>query len=811
MLYGGKATVREIKPLGVEVSLSLVQEWLQMQHKSLTPLQLSVVNQALNKCSLPLYARLVFEEVCRWNSFTNVDASTFPLSIKGIINKLLDNLEKVYGVVFVKYTLSYLTASKNGLSDVELEDVLSLDDDVLNDVFEHWLPPVRRIPPLLLPRLHDALQSYLMEREANGVIVYYWYHRQFIFVAKERYMKNEGHKHYIHSSLAHYYLGTWGGGKPKPCVSGLQILKNQSTKMKGQEDLADRKVPLQPLWYSHSTTSGHRISFNLRKLSELPYHLIESRRFLDLHQEVLLNYRWLHSKLTAMSLQEVLSDFRSAIEAGDNHNEVNLVFNALRLGGSYLNHNPNTLAFDLLGRLLHCYNDKFLGIRSLLQQCDEQSREHSALLPLSQCFDPPKAMLLYVLEDHSHQIVTLLFTPTELFSISTDGIIASWDMSTGECTRTTSISDFPFGSLTKMYSSEDFKLLVVDCDATYSPVYIFDLKTLHLLRTSGRRLHNQIRGFLSGNILCRQKNFIDIRSGATVKSIDNFLQTKRFVECKVTPDEKFILIGEETTAKLYDFDTGGEMATFTSNNPICIIEITSDSKKAYCGYMNDCVFKVFDIDTQSHKFGSVIKTLDYKTLSYKFHEGRPEYCALNEIAISPIDSSIVVLCVKRSNLLYLKVNSEQPPVPLETKAFKNVSHTGFTNVNFNYNSLLILACFCNQIVIWKASNKLVLNTINLHSSPNFPWSLSTTHDFIASSSNMHTAVNVWDLQKVDFHDDGNIVNYEGPVDLITPIPLTRCFVVKRVLANNKSYKYMDSFGLDIWNLATGVCFRFNVS
>lgn len=51
-----------------------------------------------------------------------------------------------------QHALSYLTASKNGLSDVEIEDILSLDDVVLNDVFLFWMPPTRRIPPLLWPR-----------------------------------------------------------------------------------------------------------------------------------------------------------------------------------------------------------------------------------------------------------------------------------------------------------------------------------------------------------------------------------------------------------------------------------------------------------------------------------------------------------------------------------------------------------------------------------------------------------------------------------------------------------------------------------
>jgi len=182
----------------------------------------------------------------------------------------------------VSHALSYLTASKNGLSDVEMEDVLSLDDVVLNDVFQHWLPPVRRIPPLLLPRLLDELSSYIMQREANGTVVFYWYHRQFIFVARNRYLADIGHRLYIHTYLAHYFLGTWGGGKCKPFTYSAVQLALMSIDGK-ENDMADRKVPLQPLILGKDPV----VIYNLRKLSELPYHLLESRQYLVLKREVL--------------------------------------------------------------------------------------------------------------------------------------------------------------------------------------------------------------------------------------------------------------------------------------------------------------------------------------------------------------------------------------------------------------------------------------------------------------------------------------------------------------------------------------------
>jgi hypothetical protein len=77
----------------------------------------------------------------------------------------------------VFHALAYITAAKSGLSESELEDLISLDDKVLDDVYQYHLPPVRRIPPLLWTRIRNDLPNYLSEREADGISVMNWYHR----------------------------------------------------------------------------------------------------------------------------------------------------------------------------------------------------------------------------------------------------------------------------------------------------------------------------------------------------------------------------------------------------------------------------------------------------------------------------------------------------------------------------------------------------------------------------------------------------------------------------------------------------------
>lgn len=73
------------------------------------------------------------------------------------------------------HALAFITASRGGLSEAELVEILSLDDEVLRDVFQHHLPPQIRAPPFVWARLRSAIGHNLVEREVDGVCVVFWY------------------------------------------------------------------------------------------------------------------------------------------------------------------------------------------------------------------------------------------------------------------------------------------------------------------------------------------------------------------------------------------------------------------------------------------------------------------------------------------------------------------------------------------------------------------------------------------------------------------------------------------------------------
>lgn len=419
----------EVSPLGINLGSSIIQTWLHNSNRSVTKEQWVKVNDAIHKCSLPLFVKLTFDEICRWRSYTKPSLATLAFTINDCIMLLLERIELQHGKTLVCHALSYITSSKSGISEPELEDLISLDDLVLNDIYQYHLPPVRRIPPLLWTRIRNDLPGYLSEREADGVSVVGWYHRQFIDAAKERYFKNLFFVKELHSNMAEYFLGTYGGGIPKPFE--YSELQRQRFHLEDKKSSADRKVPPQPVEFTDS--QGKVIRYNLRKLNEMPWHLVRSQRYQDLYEKVLFNYEWLHAKLSSTPLQSVIADFEDLLSQVFDK-DVRLIADAILLSSSILSHYPDMLGAQITGRLLPYYKQNS-KIRELIQQCDTDGLRHCALVPAYHCLHTPSGPLQYSLEGHQFAPFGIGTSLGGKHLISVSNKIIMWDLSTGEISR----------------------------------------------------------------------------------------------------------------------------------------------------------------------------------------------------------------------------------------------------------------------------------------------------------------------------------------------------------------------------------------
>jgi hypothetical protein len=220
------ANIVKLDPMPVSEGQQLLNAWLTEASRTLQPRQadevldkFAISSQAdsegqdpraggMVKSGLPLYLKLAFEEARRWKSYT--PAVSLAPNIPNIIRQLYGrlSLDANHGAVVMSRSLSYLAASKNGLSEDELLDVLSRDKEVLDDFkgrAKHT-PPEERLPIVVWSRLYFDLEPYLTERSADGAALIGFYHRQVREVVEADYL-GAVDKPARHSALADYFAG----------------------------------------------------------------------------------------------------------------------------------------------------------------------------------------------------------------------------------------------------------------------------------------------------------------------------------------------------------------------------------------------------------------------------------------------------------------------------------------------------------------------------------------------------------------------------------------------------------------------------
>ncbi|XP_071093650.1 NACHT and WD repeat domain-containing protein 2-like [Haliotis cracherodii] len=410
-MYSERNNFLKVPKLADKDVEGILTKWLNVSHRDLTEQQRQVVLGAFQKCPLPLFLKLSFDEACRWSSFASQSETTLQPSIRGSINALFSRVEGLHGKILVSRALAYLTLSKTGLTESELEDILSCDDDVLNDVYMYWTPPVRRLPPLLLVRLKADLGQYLVDRGADGVRVFFWYHRQFIEAATDRYCSDPQLNQVLHGALADFFAGTWANGKAKAYLD-----------KKGNTETADRRAATQP--------DKFKTGYNLRKLNNLPYQRTEAKQLGQLKQECLLNFAFLLSKLQASGLRPILEDFIAARNVYPSDHELKTVGESLQLSQDALVSYPNELPSQLLGRI-----KLWDGLEDLLAGC--KNAPNYFLEPDRPVLTEPGGQLVNCLAGHKKEVYGIDMTNDSDFIVTCayDKSVKVWDVASGKLVR----------------------------------------------------------------------------------------------------------------------------------------------------------------------------------------------------------------------------------------------------------------------------------------------------------------------------------------------------------------------------------------
>ncbi|KAI2659286.1 NACHT domain- and WD repeat-containing protein 1 [Labeo rohita] len=271
----------------------IIDAYMTAAGRKLTSEQLETILNRFQQSRSPLHLKLMLDMAKQWSSYTSMSNVCLGISAQEVMTQFVESLEENHGKKLVSHALCFILLSRNGLSEAELQDVLSLDNDVLAEIYKYWLPPshtLLRFPRLHWSRLWHDLSAHLTERWEGGVILLGFTHRQFAELVRKRYLSRDM-KADMHAILAEYFSGRWSQGQLRPI-----LLPSLSTLLN-----ADRKVPVQPLWFTGEVA-------NMRKLHELPYHLAHAGKWEELRQSVLGTLDWLCCKTLRCGVSCVIQD-----------------------------------------------------------------------------------------------------------------------------------------------------------------------------------------------------------------------------------------------------------------------------------------------------------------------------------------------------------------------------------------------------------------------------------------------------------------------------------------------------------------------
>ncbi|XP_074523717.1 NACHT domain- and WD repeat-containing protein 1 [Halichoeres trimaculatus] len=409
----------EVARLSRDEGKQVMESYLLASQRTLTSEQNGVVLQRFDSTGCPLHLRLMLSAAKRWTSFTPLTHTHLGANTQEMMSQLLLMLEEKHGKELVGGALGYIALAREGLLESELRDVISLDDDVIAEVYRHSLPPTPsliRLPPLLWARLRRDLEDQLEERWTRRVAFISFNNRRLCEAVQARYLTSE-RKGRCLRILGEYFLGRWSGKLKPAALPGLSLL------------LSDRKVPPQPLWFAPGLV-------NVRKLQELPYHLLHAGLWEELRQEVIGCAEWLFCKSRVCGVSAVIQDLDQCARYMD-CTETRLVRDTLELIKPSLDflegHMDMSLFYtQLLARLCSLAKPFPAVIGRLCSQCEEWllTCTEPILIPKCSFLQPPGGALQHTLSGLQGGVlcVDVSVEAELLVAGSDDGVVAVWSL-----------------------------------------------------------------------------------------------------------------------------------------------------------------------------------------------------------------------------------------------------------------------------------------------------------------------------------------------------------------------------------------------
>eukprot|EP00730_Choanoeca_flexa_P007394 TRINITY_DN12326_c2_g2_i3.p1 TRINITY_DN12326_c2_g2~~TRINITY_DN12326_c2_g2_i3.p1 ORF type:complete len:1043 (+),score=304.18 TRINITY_DN12326_c2_g2_i3:118-3246(+) len=228
--------------------------------------------------------------------------------------KHLRVLQNKYGRVVIDFLVGCVAACKDGITWDELEDVASLNEDLLNAVYAKApaVPASRRVPAAAWSVLRGELEDFFEEIEVGGCTgLLAFFVDDYLDVVEGELLSDLNLFSTVHEHLAEYFLGTWADDTPKPFHNSDAVISKHHVSRQGQ---SIRMVASQPMTFAASSSRGVLVGntrYNKRKLRELPFHLVSISDWDRAIELCFGNFEFMQHSVVVGNLQELVDDFRA--------------------------------------------------------------------------------------------------------------------------------------------------------------------------------------------------------------------------------------------------------------------------------------------------------------------------------------------------------------------------------------------------------------------------------------------------------------------------------------------------------------------
>jgi Tol biopolymer transport system component len=262
---------------------TIAEAILRSKSRQLTPDQMRVLVERVCEEPSILYMNLACRVVQHWPS--HLVTPVLESSLSGIFSQIMGHIEAECGVKMSRMALSLITFSVRGINDNEMEDLLSMDQEVLYTIFSYDYPGVFRVPSHVWIRLRMALEGMVVER-VHGCLS--WHHQDLQALAEERYCSEEPEvQQALHRKMGCYFSDR---------VS--------------QRELAEKKMAPFPLLLAGASPWLDACKPSHRRCEEGAYHLIKAGMFAEAINE-LCNFEYICAAAKSGQGFHLVSTFRS--------------------------------------------------------------------------------------------------------------------------------------------------------------------------------------------------------------------------------------------------------------------------------------------------------------------------------------------------------------------------------------------------------------------------------------------------------------------------------------------------------------------